>query len=581
MTARPPGIFVVGTDTGVGKTRAAAAIARTWMQLGHRVGVLKPVSSGAERVDGALHSGDVAELAAAITAAGSPFPPPPPDRVGPIVFEAPLAPPVAAQLAGEPLEPARVLAATGSALAWWAEVAGAELMVVEGVGGLLCPLAEGGWTVADLAQSLDYPLIVVAHGGLGTLNHTLLTVEAARSRGLRVAGMILNATRPDVDRATLDGNAAALGSFLPDPPVPILASWGYDPGGSPVPVGAEANHWLDLAQVPRRSPVAPSPRAAAGPPPPAFAGSDDDLLATPDGAGLFGSSSGSATRTLAPGEAATRRAGTTDAAELDLGFDPAAPRVGPGGPGGEPAGYEDSPRGEAGATSRRGVLLASYASAVTLALGWTLYRQRDRRPSAVAPAVEPKVIADRGDAGLLGERSLRVAPPRPLAADHVLAIGEAKQFDQLRVTPRAVLRQDVEFERVDLVGKSQRRAGVKRALVLALVVENRSADAVFAPLDPAFVRGRSDETSSTFLELPDGRQLYPVDLAADGEWHVRGESFADLRPGESREVIVATGGDAPAGAERGPGTWHVKLRTGLVTVTTIGVRLPGEPLPPP
>ena len=84
-------------------------------------------------------------------------------------------------------------AAVGEALDWWA--GRAEVMVVEGVGGLLCPLAEGT-TVADLAVALDYPLLVVARRGLGTLNHTLLTSRPRRLRALRVAGLVLNSAEP-------------------------------------------------------------------------------------------------------------------------------------------------------------------------------------------------------------------------------------------------------------------------------------------------------------------------------------------------------------------------------------------------
>src|SRR5262249_43300602 len=101
------------------------------------------------------------------------------ERVTPILFEEPLAPSVAARRQGRPLEPTVVLDAVREALAWWA--GRADVMVVEGIGGLLCPLAEGT-TVADLAVALDYPLVIVARRGLGTLNHTLLTAEAARLR---------------------------------------------------------------------------------------------------------------------------------------------------------------------------------------------------------------------------------------------------------------------------------------------------------------------------------------------------------------------------------------------------------------
>ena len=97
--------------------------------------------------------------------------------------------------------------ASRGALGWWAEHA--DVIVVEGVGGLLCPLAEGS-TVADLAVALDYPLVIVARRGLGTLNHALLTVEAARLRGLRIAGIILNGSEPATNAAAEATNAVEL-----------------------------------------------------------------------------------------------------------------------------------------------------------------------------------------------------------------------------------------------------------------------------------------------------------------------------------------------------------------------------------
>ena len=247
-----PGLFVVGTDTGVGKTRAAARIARTWALAGHRVGVLKPVSSGAEAREGRLASPDAEILMAAI-GGGIPA-----DRVAPLVYEEPLAPPVAARRLGRPLLPDEVIRAVSDSLTWWSERA--EAMVVEGVGGLLCPVAEG-WTVADLATWLDYPLLIVAHRGLGTLNHTLLTVEAARSRSLRVAGVVLNGSWPTVDPVAEATNAGELARRLGG--VAILAEWGHDPDPEPGPVAPEAGGWYDLAKLPR-SPAGSSP-GPAGP----------------------------------------------------------------------------------------------------------------------------------------------------------------------------------------------------------------------------------------------------------------------------------------------------------------------------
>ena len=183
-----PGLFVVGTDTGVGKTRVASAIARSLVEQGRRVGVLKPVATGVGGDgDGNARGEDVARL---IAAAGGSIDP---DRVAPLWFAEPLAPVVAARRLGGRLEMAEVHRAVDAALAWW--LGRAEFLLVEGVGGLLCPMAEGT-TVADLAIRLDYPLLVVARRGLGTLNHTLLTIEAARHRGLRVAGVVLNGASP-------------------------------------------------------------------------------------------------------------------------------------------------------------------------------------------------------------------------------------------------------------------------------------------------------------------------------------------------------------------------------------------------
>ncbi len=183
-----PGLFVVGTDTGVGKTCVASAIARCLAREGRRVGVLKPVATGVPRGAG---RGEDADLL--IAAAGGSIAP---ERVVPLAFEAPLAPVVAARRLGRRLEPAEVERALDAALAWWLDRA--DVMVVEGIGGLLTPLAEGT-TVADLAIRLDYPLVVVARRALGTLNHTLLTIEAALRRGLRIVGIVLNGTAPAGD----------------------------------------------------------------------------------------------------------------------------------------------------------------------------------------------------------------------------------------------------------------------------------------------------------------------------------------------------------------------------------------------
>lgn len=175
------GLFVTGTDTEVGKTYVTCLIAREAASAGVRVGVYKPVCSG--RVPGAERWQDVETLWESL---GGRYEK---DRICPQRFSAPLAPPVAARREGRTVDGELLR----SGAAWWE--GRVELLLVEGVGGLLCPLTETE-NVADLAGDLGYPLIVVARRGLGTINHTLLTVEAARRRGLAVAGILFNEVDP-------------------------------------------------------------------------------------------------------------------------------------------------------------------------------------------------------------------------------------------------------------------------------------------------------------------------------------------------------------------------------------------------
>ena len=235
------GLFVVGTDTGVGKTRVAAAIARSAFVAGRRVGVLKPLATGCVRRGESWQCEDTDLLIEAVGGGIAA------ERVTPLAFSEPLAPSVAARRAGAPLEHSRVERLVREALAWWA--LRAELMVVEGVGGLLCPLTEGT-TVADLAVALDYPLLIVARRGLGTLNHTLMTVEAAFWRGLRVAGIVLNSALPEADPLASSTNAEELARRLPG--VAILAEVEYQAEPASISTLPGSLDWCGLARTPRR-----------------------------------------------------------------------------------------------------------------------------------------------------------------------------------------------------------------------------------------------------------------------------------------------------------------------------------------
>jgi len=173
------GYFITGTDTEVGKTVIAAALATALREAGWNVGVMKPVASGCVRRREGLVSEDAEFLAQAADVEDSL------DEITPIRLAEPLAPSVAAARAGVAIDLDAMWAA------WRRLRAAHDIVLVEGIGGLLCPVTPTE-TVADLARQFDLPLLIVARSGLGTINHTALTVEAARSRGLRVAGIFIN-----------------------------------------------------------------------------------------------------------------------------------------------------------------------------------------------------------------------------------------------------------------------------------------------------------------------------------------------------------------------------------------------------
>jgi dethiobiotin synthetase len=168
------GVFVTGTGTEVGKTVVAAAIARTLADAGAAVAVFKPAVTGLEDPGEPDH----ALLRRAAGSAQSD------EQIAPYRYDPPASPHLAAKIAGEEIDPARLLAAAREA----AETA--DALVCEGVGGLLVPLARD-YLVRDLARELGLPLVVAASPGLGTINHTLLTIEAARAAGLGVASVVL------------------------------------------------------------------------------------------------------------------------------------------------------------------------------------------------------------------------------------------------------------------------------------------------------------------------------------------------------------------------------------------------------
>lgn len=218
------GLFITGTDTGVGKTMVTAALAAFLRQEGKDVGVMKPVQTGSQR-DGS--DALLLQKAAGVNDELS--------LVCPYSFREPVAPMVAAEGQGMAIELATILSA-------FDRLAGRrQLMLVEGVGGLLCPLSPTLF-VSDLVEALELPLLVVARGGLGTINHALLTLRAAQDLKVELAGLVVCHTEPAQDLAART-NAAVLKRLCR---APLWGEIPYQPSigsmGGPVLALVARNH---------------------------------------------------------------------------------------------------------------------------------------------------------------------------------------------------------------------------------------------------------------------------------------------------------------------------------------------------
>jgi dethiobiotin synthetase len=173
------GIFITGTDTGVGKTVFACGLAAYLRELGYRVGVMKPTETGCEARDGKLHPDDAVHLKNASGCAE------PIEKICPYRLPEPLAPSIAAERAGVKIDIDHLLSTYG-------EISERhDIVLVEGAGGLMVPILPS-YTYADLARVMKLPTIVVAANKLGVINHLLLTLEHAHCKGLTTIGYMLN-----------------------------------------------------------------------------------------------------------------------------------------------------------------------------------------------------------------------------------------------------------------------------------------------------------------------------------------------------------------------------------------------------
>ena len=178
----PTGIFITGTDTEIGKTVIAGGLAAALKAAGVNVGVMKPIASGGTEHKGRIVSEDAIFLKRAAQVDDAL------DLINPICLRHPLAPSVAAEIEGGSIDLRQI------------DDAFAELrrrhkfIVVEGVGGIAVPICKNV-LVADMAQRFQFPLLIVARPNLGTINHTVLTVEFAKSHSLELRGIVLNASQ--------------------------------------------------------------------------------------------------------------------------------------------------------------------------------------------------------------------------------------------------------------------------------------------------------------------------------------------------------------------------------------------------
>jgi len=201
------GVFITGTDTGVGKTAIAAGLVRGLVAHGLRVAVMKPVASGSDFTPEGLRNADALKLieAANVTA--------PYETVNPYCFAPPVAPHIAAKQAGILMDTSLVRDRFDSL------AAAADCVVIEGVGGWLAPLNDTQ-TVADLVRALGIPVVMVVGLRLGCLNHALLTQESIESRGIRLAGWVGNGIDPAM--ACRAENLATLERRLGQPPLAVV-----------------------------------------------------------------------------------------------------------------------------------------------------------------------------------------------------------------------------------------------------------------------------------------------------------------------------------------------------------------------
>lgn len=211
VASLPKHLFVTGTDTGVGKTHVTVHLIQHFVAQGYKVVAMKPVASGCEWIDGVWQNEDVCRLVAASNVHA------PLSLVNPYCFDPPIAPHIAAQQAGVRLSLPLIVDAYRQLTAL------ADVVIVEGAGGLLVPLDTADtpvMTIADLILALELPALLVVGMKLGCINHALLTAQVLQQRNIPLAGWVANQIDPHM--LVSAENLQTLHSTLHSPPVLTL-----------------------------------------------------------------------------------------------------------------------------------------------------------------------------------------------------------------------------------------------------------------------------------------------------------------------------------------------------------------------
>lgn len=207
----PNGFFVTGTDTGVGKTVVAGALIMALRAKGINACGMKPVETGCKRINGTLIPSDGTFLKQ-IARMDDPI-----EHITPFCFETPAAPSVASEIEKRDIDISLIKERFQNLQKKY------HTVIVEGVGGLLVPLKRD-YFVIDLVRELALPLIVVSRPSLGTINHTLLTVNYALKEGIKIAGIIINFSNRPENTAAEKTNSAVIRKLSP---VPVIGTFPY------------------------------------------------------------------------------------------------------------------------------------------------------------------------------------------------------------------------------------------------------------------------------------------------------------------------------------------------------------------